>query len=812
MRRGFSAVIAANLCLLAACAAPDDVAPSDTAAPAIPHELRGGRVHAVTIAGGGALADLAAAPMIAAARADLHGPLSAIAAGDFAEVHRHVAPPRAGAQLMSVTLRQTVAGVPIDDTYLHLTTRADGTTTRLVGSSFRLFTPAPLDTRPAIAEAAARARALEGLRLDPATPPIDHQLVLHQLEGQLQLAWSFTFPDSPRRAFVIAHGAGTGRVIAIDTRRTEAGQLVGQVVRGGAPGGLGVAQTIAIPNATITGAGHTATTDAAGNFTLDIAAGKPIRGALSGRASIVSDRRQANLLAKGTAGDLAPLAFDAGNPDHLAQVTAYYVVDQVRDFLEANGQDAASFGPPLSTMTNEPDTCNAFYCPVGRTVNFFRAGGGCNNSAIDTVIAHEYGHFVDDLNGGIEDGGLSEGWGDTLACLWSKQPHVGDDLFPGQPGRSCANAYVYPASGVDEVHSLGQAWSGFVWDVRASLIASLGADAGDRLARQLVLPSFQSNAPDIPTAVREVFLRDDDNGDLSDHTPHWAALQAAADRHGLGFVVEIDTIPPSPVTDLAIRTTDATQLTVAWTAPGDDHHVGTAASYELRWSTQPITADNFAAATLVATAAPRPVGAAETATFTVAPGSPVYVAVIATDDNHNASPLSNVAATTTPAGTVLFADGAETAAATAGWTMTGLWHVTERKASEGTHAFWYGDEATGNYDTPGKPNTGDLISPAIDLTAAIAPVLVLDQYIHVELDPLDLATITIQDLADPGHALTLAKDTAFSNGAFAPRAIPLVGFAGKRIQLRFHFDTVDYIGNQTEGWFVDRLQIIGSAR
>src|SRR5581483_7184596 len=107
-----------------------------------------------------------------------------------------------------------------------------------------------------------------------------------------------------------------------------------------------------------------------------------------------------------------------------------------------------------------------------------------------------------------------------------------------------------------------------------------------------------------------------------------------------------------------------------------------------------------------------------------------------------------------------------------------------RRASEGTHAFWYGQEATGNYDTPGQPNSGDLISPPIDLTAAIAPVLVLDQLINVELDPLDLANITIQDVADPSHALSLAKNIPSSNGVFVPRVIPLVGFAGTRVQLR----------------------------
>jgi hypothetical protein len=124
-------------------------------------------------------------------------------------------------------------------------------------------------------------------------------------------------------------------------------------------------------------------------------------------------------------------------------------------------------------------------------------------------------------------------------------PIVGGDLLPnGDIIRTCANSYVYPPGGGDEEHALGQAWAGFVWHAREGLIAAEGEAAGDARIRALVLPSLPSNAPTIPDAVREVFLRDDDDGDLSNHTPHWDVLLAAANRHGLGFIVEEDLSPP----------------------------------------------------------------------------------------------------------------------------------------------------------------------------------------------------------------------------------------------------------------------------
>ena len=95
----------------------------------------------------------------------------------------------------------------------------------------------------------------------------------------------------------------------------------------------------------------------------------------------------------------------------------------------------------LPTHVNIDDVCNAFFDPNEHTLNFFKAGDGCVNSAYCDVASHEFGHAVDDQFGGILDGGYSEGFGDSLAILITRDSIIGRD-FQGKgtnlrtPGRS----------------------------------------------------------------------------------------------------------------------------------------------------------------------------------------------------------------------------------------------------------------------------------------------------------------------------------------------------------------------------------------
>ncbi len=113
-----------------------------------------------------------------------------------------------------------------------------------------------------------------------------------------------------------------------------------------------------------------------------------------------------------------------------------------------------------------------------------------------------------------------------------------------------------------------------------------------------------------------------------------------------------DATPPAATT-LAVADSSATSLTVAWTAPGDDGALGTAASYDLRYATTPLDSASFAAATPVPLSPPLPGGSAELATLTNLPtATTFYIALRTTDDFGNVSALSNVAIGTTHAAPV----------------------------------------------------------------------------------------------------------------------------------------------------------------
>ncbi|MGH7595038.1 MAG: Ig-like domain-containing protein [bacterium] len=115
---------------------------------------------------------------------------------------------------------------------------------------------------------------------------------------------------------------------------------------------------------------------------------------------------------------------------------------------------------------------------------------------------------------------------------------------------------------------------------------------------------------------------------------------------------------PAKVSDLLISAATYSTLTLEWTAPGDDNFDGKATSYDLRYSTAPITSDNdFASATPVPESIePGPGGALERLTVGgLESGKTYHFAIKARDDQDNLSPLSNDASSTT-ASLLIFKD------------------------------------------------------------------------------------------------------------------------------------------------------------
>lgn len=111
----------------------------------------------------------------------------------------------------------------------------------------------------------------------------------------------------------------------------------------------------------------------------------------------------------------------------------------------------------------------------------------------------------------------------------------------------------------------------------------------------------------------------------------------------------LDQTPPAAITDLSALNPTDTSVTLSWTAPGDDGGSGTAAQYDMRFSTSMIFDTNWTSASGIA-GVPPPKEAGSEEIFRMiglSPGTTCYFAIKAADEIPNWSALSNVDSCTT---------------------------------------------------------------------------------------------------------------------------------------------------------------------
>lgn len=130
----------------------------------------------------------------------------------------------------------------------------------------------------------------------------------------------------------------------------------------------------------------------------------------------------------------------------------------------------------------------------------------------------------------------------------------------------------------------------------------------------------------------------------ADEVPNWSGFSNVATKTTSG-----DATPPSAITTLAVTGTTGSTIALRWNAPGNDGSTGTAASYDIRYATTPITSTNWGSATQVSgEPAPAIAGTQQTYTITGLAGSQTYyIAMRATDGAGNVAALSNVVNATT---------------------------------------------------------------------------------------------------------------------------------------------------------------------
>jgi len=450
------------------------------------------------------------------------------------------------------------------------------------------------------------------------------------------------------------------------------------------------------------------------------------------------------------------------------------------------------------------------------------------------IIVHEYGHGISiRLVGGpsnvsclnnSQQGG--EGWSDWFGLWMTIEPgDAGTDARGigtyalGQPTSGAGirtqrystnpsvNTFTYQSiNGMAIPHGVGSVWAQVLWEVNWALINRHGFDpnlfnaqgnAGNQRALLYVIEGLKNTAcsPTFVDARNGIIQAAQAAHSGEDVCTLWEAFagmglgtnavsggsNSTNPTNGFNIPAECS-CSPAPVADAGPDQT---------ICAGDSVTIGTPARAGTTYSWSP--------------------GGQTTAQISVSPAATTTFTVTATTSCGSTS--DSVVVTVDQGGGGGFSDDFETGSD--GWTATGLWHLAENSTcatpghSSPTHAFYYGRDATCNYNT-GARNTGDLTSPAISgITSSSA--LSFDFFRRVESFNGQFDRTIVDVIRSNGTATTVFTRDARNPSANTPWGssgnISLAAFAGDTIRLRFRFDTVDATANNFAGWFIDDVAV-----
>ncbi|HZW09746.1 MAG TPA: GC-type dockerin domain-anchored protein [Phycisphaerales bacterium] len=481
-----------------------------------------------------------------------HG--DAFGAGELELVERWAGEARMG-DFHVFMYSQSIEGLPVDGSPGRILVRDNGDGTWSVVYAAGLFVAAPEGGFAPIGTTAQRAlqfvKSSEFGRLPRWSQP---SLVVYQLqteEGPKAVrAWTFVGenPDKLRREkFTFFVDAATNAMLEArdEVHNIDVfGYVQGYATPGVAPdtaSNPAALHPVNIIQVRITG-GNNAYSGVDGFFNIshggnsNVTIGADLN---TGQWADVNDQSGTPILtATGTAtpGQEAYLEFNP-TPSELrtAQVNGFIHTGKIHDYItDRSSWTGMDFRCPVNV--NLAQTCNAYF--DGGSINFFRSGGGCPNSAYSTVVAHEYGHYIV-ARLGLAQGSFGEGYGDTCAEMLYDTGVIAQDFFGlGQPIRDNDNEIVtYPCGG--EVHFCGQVLGGVWWHLRENMGATYGSGPGLEMTQQmhvdwsLITSGGSGNDGAHPGTAIEVLTIDDNDGNLDNGTPNYDEIFAAFDQHNI---------------------------------------------------------------------------------------------------------------------------------------------------------------------------------------------------------------------------------------------------------------------------------------
>lgn len=458
---------------------------------------------------------------------------------------------------------QVVEGIPVFRSALKLLMRNEaGFPLVLASADLRDLGdfPATLAVRPTLADFDPGVWSSEAITHRALGEPQEAQLVIFagvdDTPAQPTLAVSFVVergvPGTGYTKMLYVADARTGEVLFSESQVFHAdvsGTIAGQATQGFAADACNPEAQTGMPYARVTAGSTNVFADANGNFVVP----NPGTGSvnvtsdfgLAGRYFKVADNAgPVSLLSQSIpSGGSATLVHNAANTDAnvRAQVNAYLHANIARDAILASNpnypviagqQDSSAFQINVQVS----GTCNAFY--NGSSINFYPAGGGCNNTAFATVVHHEFGHHMV-ASAGSGQGAYGEGQSDVLSVVISESSLLAIGFQSCSTGlRNADNNNQYSASGCSTagsaIHTCGTLLSGCVWDTWLNMQTAEPANYRTIMRNLAVNSTLLHTGTGINSDITRHYLTlDDNNATLEDGTPHYAQINTGFSDHGL---------------------------------------------------------------------------------------------------------------------------------------------------------------------------------------------------------------------------------------------------------------------------------------
>ncbi len=524
-------------------------------------------------------------------------------------------------------------------------------------------------------------------------------------------------------------------------------------------------QQLVMPHLRVTSAQGNAVTNPAGNFTI-VGASAPLSVTVTYNGTFCQTDNQAQAdytlttTLNSSSGNV--IVMNPASQDLVtAEANGLNWIGLLRDWTRAVNPSDATADFLATSNVNINSTCNAYY--NGSSVNFYRAGGGCVNTAYSTVVIHEMGHWLNDLYGsGNGPDGFGEGNADNFSTHATDDPIVGLN-FCGNGchvrdgnnnrqfcGDCCGGCY-------GEVHADGEVLMGALWKVRQRLKTSLGQAAG-RAASDTLFNGWMNayNDSQIKTILEIHYLTlDDDDGNINNGTPHYTEIDGGFKQQGFpGFGLSF--VSFANVTQLGNTTNESgpyaisADITTTFTPPVTNPTL----FYRVdggSWNSTPLALSSGStyAGSIPGQVSPAKVeyylsaqdGAAQGGTFPAAGATgplKFYVGIVK----------------------IWFATNFETGVQ--GWTHAQVatqddWHLSSQlgvdtsfgKSGDPTSAtsgqnIWGNDLGPSGWNGAYSNNVSNYLrSPPIDLSQATGSTLVLKRWLTVEKSQFDKATIKV---------------------------------------------------------------------